>query len=137
LTNKADDQASKLRPAHRKLEAQQRQLFQMTGQILEAESYTHGKPPLDPLAIVTDLLPQGTWITHYQFDGQRYLLEGKGASSAGMVKALAKSGLTVTPTKPTAEPATTQGQGANAVPAQAVFALNIEQGNAKAAKPTH
>ncbi|MBV8465901.1 MAG: PilN domain-containing protein [Burkholderiales bacterium] len=136
-TSKADDQANKLRPAHRKLEAQQRQLFQMTAQILDAESYEHGKPPLDPLAIVTDLLPPGTWVTHYRFDGQGYLLEGKGASSADMVKVLAKSGLVVTPTKPSAELANKQADGVNVAPPAPVFALNIEQGNAKAAKPTH
>jgi hypothetical protein len=133
--NKADDAANKLRPAHRRLEAEQRQLFQMTGQLLEAESYEHGKPPLDPLAVVTDLLPQGAWVTRYHFDGQSYQLEGKGATNADMVRLLGGKGLNITPIQPTMDGSKKQGDGA--VATVSTFALKIEQVNAKKTKPTN
>jgi hypothetical protein len=139
-----DDAANKLRPAHRRLESKQRELFQLTGQLLDADAYGHAKPALDALAVASDLLPEGSWVTRYKFDGRSYHLEGQGISNKDLSDRLVKAGYQVAIAKPTnkgptaeAIPKSDAQDASKAAVATILFSLDINERPASKAKAGH
>lgn len=117
-TTHLDATADHLRPNHRRLEAKERELLRLRGQMLDAESFRKRTGALDALAAATSILPPDAWITHYHYDKDGSRIDGKGVTTDTLLKPLATTGWLANAPKPAAPTAKPTGAPATVATAQ-------------------
>lgn len=87
--------SDKIRLAYRMASARQRELFALQDTQGKIEQFQKNPPPLQVLGLLTDQLPEPSWLLHYHFKAGRTVAEGYGRSSQELLKAFENGPLQV------------------------------------------
>lgn len=92
--------SERLRPGFRIASAKQRELFALQDTMARIERFDKLPSPLTSYALVTEQLPEKSWLVHYDYQPGQITLEGYGSSSDTVAKAFDGTPLTASPSKP-------------------------------------
>jgi len=92
--------SERLRPGYRIASSKQRELFALQDTLGRIERFEKSPSPLSSYALITEQLPEKSWLLHYDYQPKQISIEGYGSTSDAVVKAFDKTPLAASTSKP-------------------------------------